>query len=238
MKRNHSCLFNHELLVAYVTRNVEPGERVEVERHLAHCAECRHEVKELEQTWLALDAWSENAETARPRINDLRLRLKAAQPKPSMREVFWKKMEIFSLPWRLVPASPVLAVIVTGVFAYAGWQTQWGTAPASDPVKPSMAANSQEKPAIPVAYVPAFTMKKRDSITEPDNQVNRWDTLVQNTNLRYRPNNVLIRMATDGLDYVHYTGSASRDVLPTYPDSNLVHSVSMKTLNGELVRLE
>ena len=71
----HTCLFNHERLVDYVSGNCTPEERLAAERHLAHCPECRREILELEKTWWALDVWQEEKTPPAPRLNDLRLRL-------------------------------------------------------------------------------------------------------------------------------------------------------------------
>ena len=60
----HTCLFNHERLVDYVSGNCTPEERLAAERHLAHCPECRREILELEKTWWALDVWQEETPPA------------------------------------------------------------------------------------------------------------------------------------------------------------------------------
>lgn len=238
MKQSHSCLFNHELLVDYVTRSITPGERVTVEQHLAQCAGCRKEVKDLEETWLALDAWNENKETIQPRLNDFRLRLDAVRRKPTFRERIWNQWEIIMTPMRLIPASPVLAMILTGFFAYVGWQTQWGTAPEGTTIQPSLAAHS-------VSNNVTVTSSARTILTPSSNelgngQIGHWNSLVQNSNNPSKSqSNFLIRMATDGLDYVHYTNYPSKDILTNFnPNPYPIRPVSMQTMRGELVRLE
>lgn len=237
MKQTHFCMFNHELLVMYVAHNVASSERVEVERHLAQCAECRREIKELEQSWLALDIWNEDVESARPRINDLRLRLKAAQSKPSLREMLRKRMEIFSIPWRLVPASPVLAVIITGIFVFIGLETEWDSVSTPTPIQPSFASNTNNAP-VPEKPIPKPALAEAPKPAQPINQIKRWNSLVQNSNLRSRGSSMLIRMATDGLDYVHFTNFPSKDSLSGSNNTNLLHPVSMRVVSGETVRLE
>ncbi|MBN2329297.1 MAG: zf-HC2 domain-containing protein [Candidatus Omnitrophica bacterium] len=232
MKQDHSCMFNHELLAAYVTRNVTAAERVQVERHLAECPLCRAEVKILEQTWLSLDAWKEDVENARPRLNDLRIRLKAVKQKPTLRDIVRRRLETMAAPFRLLPASPALAVIITGFVAYAGWQFRGDAAPSSITDQPSVAANSEGAMASDQVVV-----ETQAPSPEPNNLVTAWDSLVQNSNERSE-SDFLIRMATDGVNFNRLVNYPSKDVFPTYHDPAQIHPASMRMMRGEFVRLE
>ncbi|MGC9327571.1 MAG: anti-sigma factor family protein [Candidatus Hinthialibacter sp.] len=230
MKQDHSCMFNHELLAAYVTRNVTAAERVQVERHLAECPICRAEVKILEQTWLSLDVWKEETENLRPRLNDLRIRLKEVQPKPSLGDMIRRRFETITAPLRLLPASPVWAVIITGFVAYAGWQYQGGaaTSPVSD--QPSVAVNPDIKTNGGQLAVDA-------QAPAPNNLVTAWDSLVKNSN-EQSESDFLIRMATDGVNFNHLVNFPSKDVFSTYQNPAPIRPASMRMMRGEFVRLE
>ena len=236
MKHNHSCMFNHELLASYAARSISPAERVKVEQHLSECDDCRREIKELENVWLALDSWQENVETAKPRLNDFRLRLDAVRKKPSLRETLRSKWDTLAAPFRMMPATPVLATIVAGLFVYVGVHTQWGGQSAAPTVSPSLASTQPTPKSIGqetlVAAMP--------SVQEPYvNQINNWDSLVQNTSMDLtRRSNVFIRMATDGLDYGRYANFPNKEILSNYATVKPLRPASMQVMKGELVRLE
>ncbi len=237
MNPSHACMFNHELLVSYVTHSVTPGERVTVERHLAHCSICRQEIKELEQTWLALDSWNEEVESVQPRLNDFRLRLNRVRQKPSLREIIQHQIDSFLAPFRWIPTSPVLAVIITGLFAYAGWQTQWGNQPAeSNPIQPTFVSNPSR--SVPLSANPSNMeiAEQTTSLHETNNQVYEWNSLVQNTN-RSDKSDGIIRMATDGLVYERLANFPSKDVLSNFMTPSL-RPASMTMVSGQSVRLE
>lgn len=138
---NRNCMFNHELLVSYVSGNVTPSERSTVERHLAGCAECRQEVVELESTWWALDTWQMESAPAKPRLADLRQRLdRTRQVQP-----FWTRAwEQITLNIPTVKPIPALAV---ATFASVIFLVPWMQS-AFNPTAPVTSNNVQANQTI------------------------------------------------------------------------------------------
>jgi len=100
------CPFNHELLTAYATGNVEAHERAVVERHLAQCPVCRREVVLLEKTWWVLDSWQEDLRNPAPRVDDLRMKI--ARSKHS--QPLWMRYLEAHRRWFIFRPAPVTAL--------------------------------------------------------------------------------------------------------------------------------
>lgn len=91
-----NCPFNQEKLAAYASGNLDAQDRVVVERHLAQCADCRKEVRKLEQLWWTLDIWALDVDEAKPRLNDLKQRIQDSKNKKSA----WLNFQESLLAWR------------------------------------------------------------------------------------------------------------------------------------------
>ncbi len=232
MKNSNLCMFNQELLNSYASHSVSAGERVMVEQHLSQCALCRRELAQMEKTWLALDAWQEDVQSAAPRLNDLRLRLNAVRTKPTLIEKLRNTLGACMAPVRMMPVTPALAVVVTGLLAYAGmFNSTDGT------------SNSSTQ-TMPVATTPLVNPNSQTALTGLQNELNstltqvrEWDSLISKNN-----SNVLIRMATDGLNYARTVNfgfsSPSNDIFANYQPISNINPTTARMMTGERIRLE
>jgi len=231
MKNSNLCMFNQELLNSYASHSVSASERIMVEQHLSQCALCRREVARMEKTWLALDVWKEDVESAAPRLNDLRLRLNAVRTKPTLIEKLRNALGACLAPVRMMPVTPALAVVVTGLLAYAGmFNSTDGT------------SNTSTR-TMPVATMPAVQNNQaavgglQNEISSSLTQVRDWDALAMRKN-----SNVLIRMATDGLNYARTVNFGfsmpSNDVFANYQPINNITPTTARIMTGERIRLE
>ncbi len=232
MKNNNLCMFNQELLNSYASHSVSASERVMVEQHLSQCALCRREVSRMEQTWLALDVWQEDVESAAPRLNDLRLRLNAVRTKPTLIEKLRNALEACIAPVRMMPVTPALAVIVTGLLAYAGMYNNStnGNSTLTQPM--TVSTTPSVNYAAPASHI-GIENEPVASLT----QVRDWDALTMKRN-----SNVLIRMATDGLNYARTVNfgfsSPSNDIFANYQPINNINPTTARMMTGERIRLE
>ena len=105
---------NTEQLVSYVYEELSASERVEFERHLSDCAECRQELAELRGTRHLLASWA----PPQPEFNFHIVRGAAPPAAPSRR---------FALvpQWALSAAAALL--LAAGVAAVANLEVRYGT---------------------------------------------------------------------------------------------------------------
>jgi len=105
---------NTEQLVSYVYEELSASERVEFERHLSDCAECRQELAELRGTRHLLASWA----PPQPEFNFHIVRGAAPPAAPSRRLAFVPQ-------WALSAAAALL--LAAGVAAVANLEVRYGT---------------------------------------------------------------------------------------------------------------
>ena len=105
---------NTEQLVSYVYEELSASERVEFERHLSDCAECRQELAELRGTRHLLASWA----PPQPEFNFHIVRGAAPPAAPSRRFAFVPQ-------WALSAAAALL--LAAGVAAVANLEVRYGT---------------------------------------------------------------------------------------------------------------
>ena len=105
---------NTEQLVSYVYEELSASERVEFERHLSDCAECRQELAELRGTRHLLASWA----PPQPEFNFHIVRGAAPPAAPPRRLAFVPQ-------WALSAAAALL--LAAGVAAVANLEVRYGT---------------------------------------------------------------------------------------------------------------
>ena len=157
------CPFNHEKLAAYASGNIDPKDRVTVERHLAQCAICRKEVRILEQTWWTLDTWSFETETIQPRLDDLKRRIALSKQTKS----FWSRVADIGKSWQVsfrpVPAL-AMATLACLLFLVPFMQTET-TGNNPGPALANQSVVAKPTPSSPVAKAVSASLKKTDGKT-------------------------------------------------------------------------
>ena len=155
------CPFNHELLVAYATGNVELHDRTIVEQHLAQCPLCRQEVVQLEKTWWVLDVWQEDVHNVPLRLDDLRRRLAVSQKS----NPFWLRLsdgiQYYFFSIRLGPASAVAGILVA-FLAYPWFHTILSD---HNPISPGSIVADKKGPDFAMNN-PVPKAKNEDSVDE------------------------------------------------------------------------
>ncbi len=145
----HACMFNHELLVAYASGNVDTHERGTVERHLAQCAKCRREITELERVWWSLDTWEEECETIEPRLHDLRSRIAASQKQIPLWQQWYNHLnQYITSAFDAIQTKPALAFgmfLVAALFAAPFAKQYWVENPESNTHAPAIAQHTIEQ---------------------------------------------------------------------------------------------
>lgn len=138
----HQCPFNHEKLVGYASGNLDPKDRVVVERHLAQCPVCRQEVRILEQTWWTLDVWEFEADYGQPKLGDFKRRV--AETKQAKNP--WLRFSEMMYAWQLhFRPAPTLAFATMACLLFLLPLFQDYVANNSSGIAPKLANHSEKK---------------------------------------------------------------------------------------------
>lgn len=146
MMYERSCPYNQEKLVAYTSGNTSKNERLEVERHLAVCPDCRNELMELQKTWLFLDLWQDKTENAKPRLHDLHHRINQAKEAESIWTKFKNTLSVGRGAFHLAPTA-ALASILAVLLLLPLIQSQFSTVPVTSNGNNGLATDVSNEPA-------------------------------------------------------------------------------------------
>lgn len=113
--QTHNSDHYDEMLTVYASGNSSQQERQRVEKLLSQCADCRHKVMELEQTWWALDVWEEDERQVPLRLNNFRTRLAEVKSEQPAWKRAYEQVSFFFRPAQLVPVTGMAAVIVAAM---------------------------------------------------------------------------------------------------------------------------
>lgn len=115
---------NATLTGAYVVDALPDTERVQFERHLAHCSDCAREVAELRETVAVLgaDAATAPPDTLRDRVLDEITRTRQVPPRPVRRPRRPGRWSARTWGTRLAVAATVVALALAGAFGGVAWQ--------------------------------------------------------------------------------------------------------------------
>ncbi len=141
----------HEELQAYLDRELAPGRREEITRHLSACAECSDVLRDLQQVSAKLQSWQVEPAPASLRAPALENASRASAP--PILEVFrswrWRPM-VMALSGTAVVALLILAVVIPNLL-----QSRYSTPPPPEQADKPVATFISAPPPPPTAPPPA-----------------------------------------------------------------------------------
>lgn len=180
--QTHNSDHYDEMLTVYASGNSSQQDRQRVEKLLSQCADCRHKVMELEQTWWALDVWEEDERQVPLRLNNFRARLaEVKNEQPAWKRVY-EQVSFFFRPTQLMPVTGMAAVIIAAMVIMVQPNGFWsGSSVPNQTVAVENPPLQQEQPDTVHTTVVTNTVSSEMAEQDPSSRERRFDLAVKNS---------------------------------------------------------